>query len=273
MKLSFVKGVGLGVVCALTLTATTAALAGTGVGGVFNLGDKNDVSATTTLTGRVAGSQLQVNNASAGSGATGIGIRVAAGKPPLIVNSSAEVTNLNAGKLDGQTASDFLSATGTAANSGELGGQPPSAFLPATGTAANSNELGGITSAGFIQGTGQVASGAATEADNGSQDLMLDFTNWDLRGTCYATGGRTDLVTHTAFAGTLTVVWWDPAGVSTATLTGGGQDANIIPITTNSYVAVIQMFDGTNLTTITATQVFNSSAGTCSFTANEVTST
>ncbi|HEX4621586.1 MAG TPA: bifunctional UDP-sugar hydrolase/5'-nucleotidase, partial [Myxococcaceae bacterium] len=46
-------------------------------------------------------------------------------------------------------------------------------------------------------------------------------------------------------------------GKATVTLTGGGAQANIIPVTTSPYVVVIQM-DGTNLTTITATQVFNS---------------
>jgi hypothetical protein len=272
MKSSFLKGVALGAaVAGLVLTATSA-VAGTGVGGLLNLGEKNSVNAGTTLTGKVAGSQLQVTNASTKSGATGIGIRVAAGRPPLAVNSDAEVANLNADLLDGHGASAFLSAKGTAVNSAELGGNPPSAYLSASGTAANSDELGGIGPNGFVQGTGQVVSGTATVADNGSQSLFLDFTDWDIRGTCYSTGGRTDLVTHAAFAGTLNVVWWDAAGTSTAALSGADSSANIIPISTDSYVVVLQMYDGTNLTTITLTQVFNSTAGTCSFTGNDVTS-
>jgi len=250
MKSTFFKGVGLGAaVSALTLTAT-AALAGTGVGGVFNLGVKNSVNASTTLTGLVAGPQLQVNNTSTSSKAAGIGIQVATGKPPLVVNSGTEVPRLNAGMLDGKHAS---------------------AFLLASGTAANSNELGGISANGFIQGAGQVAGARATELDNGTQTLLIDLTNWDLRATCYNTGGQLNLVTHISFGGTMNLVWWDPSGVGTQTLVGNG-NAEIVPATKTSYVVVIQMDDGTNLTTITATQVFNSGTGSCTFTANDVNS-
>jgi hypothetical protein len=201
MRLTFFKGVGLGAaVSALTLTAT-AALAGTGIGGVFNLGAKNSVNASTQLTGRVAGPSLQVTNTSTKTKATGLDIRVTTGKPPLVVNSATEVPHLNAGLLDGK---------------------PASAFLPVAGTAANSSALGGIAANGFIKGTGQAAGGRATEADNGSQGMMLSFTNWDLRGTCYTSGGRTDLVTHSFFEGTLNVAWWGPRGVTTTTVAGGG---------------------------------------------------
>lgn len=251
MRLTFFKGVGLGAaVSALTLTAT-AALAGTGVGGVFNLGQKNTVNASTLLTGRVAGPGLQVTNTSTRSKATGLDIQVATGKPPLVVNSATEVPRLNAGLLDGKLAS---------------------AFLPATGTAANSLALGGINASGFIQGNGQVGADRATEQDNGSQSLFVDFTDWDLRGTCYNTGGTIDLVTHSSFFGTMNVMWWGPAGLSTATLIANPAEANIIPTTTSPSGVVIQMDDGTNLTTIIATQTFNSGAGTCTFNAHVITS-
>jgi hypothetical protein len=51
MKLTFVKGVVLGAVTSMLTLAATAALAGTGVGAVFNLGKTNKVNATSTLTG------------------------------------------------------------------------------------------------------------------------------------------------------------------------------------------------------------------------------
>ncbi len=49
---------------ATALALATTALAGSGVGGVFNLGQSNPVDGTTLLTGTTAGPQLQVANAS-----------------------------------------------------------------------------------------------------------------------------------------------------------------------------------------------------------------
>jgi hypothetical protein len=105
LRKDFFKGVLLGAtVSSLVLTAATA-LAGTGVGAVFNLGRTNKVNAQSTLTGAAGRRILQITNT--GSGA-GLGIRVRAGKAPIAVNASAgKATNLNADKLDGHNASDF----------------------------------------------------------------------------------------------------------------------------------------------------------------------
>src|SRR5262249_16249313 len=54
MRGSFLKGAVVGLLCAL-LGGATVALAGSGVGGVFNLGVSNSVNAKTTLTGATAG--------------------------------------------------------------------------------------------------------------------------------------------------------------------------------------------------------------------------
>ena len=80
MRLNLRKLVVIGTVVAGVAVATSTAVAGTGVGGVFNLGATNTVNAPTTLTGSAAGKQLQVTNTNTGSAATGIGITVAAGK-------------------------------------------------------------------------------------------------------------------------------------------------------------------------------------------------
>ena len=98
---TFLMGVVVGSIVAIVTLCATAALAGTGVGGVFNLGRANVVNATTRLSGDSAGRQLQVSNSSTKKGAAGIGIDVAKGKPPLVVNSSTKVFNLNADYLDG----------------------------------------------------------------------------------------------------------------------------------------------------------------------------
>jgi hypothetical protein len=69
---SFLKGAAVALVCMLVGGAAVA-LAGNGIGGVFNLGQTNSVDAQTRLTGSSAGTpQLQVNNTSTGAGSIGM---------------------------------------------------------------------------------------------------------------------------------------------------------------------------------------------------------
>jgi len=111
VKATFLKGVVLGSVVSLVMLTATAAFAGSGVGGVFNLGKYNGVNGTTALAGRTNGGQLNVTNIDNESGSTGIGITVHGGRPPLVVNSRTEVSNLNAGLLQGRHANAFLGHT------------------------------------------------------------------------------------------------------------------------------------------------------------------
>lgn len=72
MKPTFFKGVALGAVICFLMLAATAALGGTGVGDVFNLGEANTVDATSSLSGTVDNNpQLRIVN----DGAAGPGIR------------------------------------------------------------------------------------------------------------------------------------------------------------------------------------------------------
>jgi hypothetical protein len=89
------------VILALTRATASIGVAGSGVGGVFNLGVTNTVNAITKLMGSVAGPSLQIINSSTGTGATSLELRVAPDKPPLKVNRTTKVTNLNADLLDG----------------------------------------------------------------------------------------------------------------------------------------------------------------------------
>lgn len=107
MKATFYKGIVLGSVVSLATLMGATAFAGTGVGGLFNLGQNNTVNGTTKLTGATAAGQLDVVNNSTGTGATGIGISVKSGKAPLAVNSSTKVSNLNADLLDGSDSTAF----------------------------------------------------------------------------------------------------------------------------------------------------------------------
>lgn len=113
MKTTFLKGVVLGAVVCGTTVVSTAAFAGTGIGGVFNLGTTNAVNASTVLSGSTSGQQLRVvNNAGTGTGTTGIGIHTAPNEPPLAVDSTTKVNNLNADLLDGQTSAAFVAGGG-----------------------------------------------------------------------------------------------------------------------------------------------------------------
>jgi trimeric autotransporter adhesin len=122
---------------AAALILATTPLAGSGVGGVFNLGQVNTVDVQTSLTGNPgANPQLKVVNSgsaaairaetnsadpnSAGvvgknsGGGTGLKAIVNAGVPPLVVNSSAKVLNLNADLLDGLDSTSFWKLGGNA---------------------------------------------------------------------------------------------------------------------------------------------------------------
>jgi hypothetical protein len=69
--------VGLAVILALVFGVATTALAGTGVGAVFNLGKTNIVDAISKLVGTTTNSMLMVDNNGAG---TALDLRV--GPPP-----------------------------------------------------------------------------------------------------------------------------------------------------------------------------------------------
>ena len=69
----FARGAAVGGIAGGFVSAATIALAGTGVGGVFNLGQENTVNAQTSLKGAVAGNaQLRVENGSSGVGLFGL---------------------------------------------------------------------------------------------------------------------------------------------------------------------------------------------------------
>lgn len=104
----FFNGVVLGAVTSTAVLMSATAVAGTGVGAVFDLGQTNTVNATSTLTGSTAGKLLQVTNTSTDSGAAGLGIKVPSGNPPFILNSTTKVTHLNADLLDGKNSTYFL---------------------------------------------------------------------------------------------------------------------------------------------------------------------
>jgi hypothetical protein len=126
MRGMFFRGVIVGSLTAALVVSASAALAGTGVGGIFNLGQSNTVNAQSSLNGSTGGAELTVANTSAsGRGMTVNGkgavasllaqntlgpagaFLVPSGVSPFLVNSTHKVTNLNADQLDGIDASGF----------------------------------------------------------------------------------------------------------------------------------------------------------------------
>jgi hypothetical protein len=129
--------VGLAVILALTVGLASTALAGTGVGTRFQLGQTNTVNAVTKLVGSVAGPSLQIDNNSTHVAATALDLQVEPGKAPIKVNSDAQVANLNSDKLDGKDSSDFLGA-------GRFGAAPQGYAYEGSGTPTEACMLGEV---------------------------------------------------------------------------------------------------------------------------------
>ena len=162
--------VGLAVVLAMVLSLSSAALAGTGVGANFNLGEKNTVDRLSQLVGATDSAMLRIVNTDAGPNATALDLRVEPGLSPLRVNSSTHVSNLNADLVDGRSASSFV------ANSTYRLGQ-------------------GLERAGVLQSGGKVLSQACLSGDrllsggpasvNAASDVLdsfaADTNTWQVR--------------------------------------------------------------------------------------------
>jgi hypothetical protein len=147
--------VGLAVMMALMVGVASSALAGTGIGGVFNLGKTNSVNAVTKLAGSVPGASLVVDNNSTGTGVTALDLQVEPGKAPMKVDSQTKVANLNADKLDGKSEADFYAAGSKVADSSHAD-QADSAT-----SAQNADKLDGMDSTSF----GRVLAAGVTGVD------------------------------------------------------------------------------------------------------------
>ncbi len=94
----------------VSITALVVALGGAGysaTGGNFILGQANSATTQTKLVTPLAGAAFRVDNTSTAAAATGMTIVTNAARPPLAVNSSTKVANLNADKLDGLDSTHF----------------------------------------------------------------------------------------------------------------------------------------------------------------------
>jgi hypothetical protein len=187
-----------GAFAAALCLGTTTALAGSGVGATFNLGQANTVNATSSLTGTTAGPQLKVVNAnasnqaiSAQSSGGGSGIAVfgthssSAGAGPAIQGSSAS-TAANAFSVYG-----LLSSTSPGADSAAVRGRVNSTQY--MGVNAVSGVWGSHAGAGLgVKGTGGTGGIGVAGFANASPDEWPSGTGvWGIGSGygVYANGG------------------------------------------------------------------------------------
>ena len=106
MRKQLFAGILIGSVTSTLVVMAAPAIAGSGIGAVFNLGKTNTVNAQSALKGATSGKSLQLTNTGSGGG---LGITVGSGKAPITVNASAgKASNLNADKLDGVDSTGFV---------------------------------------------------------------------------------------------------------------------------------------------------------------------
>jgi hypothetical protein len=103
-------------------------------------------------------------------GGPGLRAIVNAGAPPLAVNSSAKVINLNADSVDGKDAADFLPINGTAANADKLDGHDSGDFYLAGTPVGDADTLDGHDSSYFLP-----AAGVAADADKLDGHDSIEF--------------------------------------------------------------------------------------------------
>jgi hypothetical protein len=207
MRGNFFRGVVLGSLTAVLVLGASAALAGTGVGGVFNLGKSNTVNQASSLTGSSSGSQLTISNTSTGSGTRGLTVSGASSSAallaqnsagpaayfqsstsaaPFLVNSSVEVPSLNASLLGGHASSYFLPTTsrttfttakGPSVNVAPGSTEASSALCPSGWGAVGSGFLVTAGGPGYVQGIafgtddGTTLDGFVVEMLNPSQNI------------------------------------------------------------------------------------------------------
>ena len=170
--------------CAGMLITATTALGGSGVGGVFNLGEVNTVNAQTTLSGNAgANPQLRVENSATVQNAFGVLGRITAGSPAA---QTAGVRGINSGtNANGFGVWGFHQGSGvgvfgeTAAGTGVLGKH--------TGTTGVTPGIQGETASGTAGAAGVL--GTVTAASPGADSAGVMGTSAAANG--YGVFGRT----------------------------------------------------------------------------------
>jgi hypothetical protein len=105
------KSAAIGAVVAILVLMATNAIAGNGIGAVFNLGETNGVNKTSLLAGDPGGEAPELAIANTGTGPP-LALFSTAGQAPFTVNSSTTVSGLSANFLSGLSAASFVQGRG-----------------------------------------------------------------------------------------------------------------------------------------------------------------
>jgi len=198
MRLSFFRGAVLGAALAALALLSTTALAGSGVGGVFNLGVTNTVDATSKLNGTATSSMLDVSNAGTDANSNGIVGRSASPLAPALagVNSGGgsglKGSSTSGAGLYGQSTTGLgarlitggalpaLKATNTGtgpATAFEAGGSAPPFTVNSSTLVSglNAGLLGGLHASDFWQLGGNAGTDPATNYLGTSDNQPLNM--------------------------------------------------------------------------------------------------
>ncbi len=176
---------GLAVVLAVMLGVATTALAAV-PGSPFKLGKVNVINKVTKLVGKANTPRLVIDNNGRG---VALSLQVQPGSPPMQVNSTEKVAQLNADSLDGLDQDAFLRKTGKATDADTLDRKDSSDFLSATTYGRNtvSTGTGGANQLSLVSlscADGDILlSGGYTAVDEGThvtRSLPSDRRTWQV---------------------------------------------------------------------------------------------
>jgi hypothetical protein len=170
------------------------------------------------------------------------------------------------GRANSATALSSLSnSNGTALQLSSAPGTPPltvsnSAQVPKL----DASEVGGVPATGFMHGTGSADSGNVGITGPGFAEIATSATS-SITGVCDANSATgADLEVNLTGGGS--IVWWNKDGTSNSS----SGFAQVTPESALDYVVVVQVAQGSAVSTYTASQTYDAGTGTCSFTAQVV---
>lgn len=243
-----IKGAAVGAVASTIVMISATAVAGTGVGGVFNLGKTNTVNKQSTLTGTSSSASLRVSNSGTGPA---LRLEVAVGKPPMTVSSGAgKVANLDADKLDGLDSSNFYKTTDIVANATHAGSADTATNATHAGsadtatsatTASDASNLGGVPASAYQKRCQNGAVWGRAEI-NGANASTSDWTSAGVNATtqfvCDPTTYGSNVLVKRVSTGRFDVVFGDTVNGNMVGLgTGAGPLAQATSETDGNTVA------------------------------------
>jgi hypothetical protein len=87
---------------------------------------------------------------------------------------------------------------------------------------------------------------------------------------CDVGGTGASLTFSSETGGNAQVIWWNKDGTSDIAFGGGTEQVEVSPVSESPYMVVVQMDNGTSISTYTLTQQYNSISDSCYFTCQAV---